>query len=88
MSGGGGQVTPAPDSLGGKVKPSDILGSIAGIAGGAGALGVPIGLPIAAISGIGSAIAKLFGGRLTEKEHRMLMDIQGRVDDRNSRGMK
>ena len=38
--------------------------------------------PIAAIAGIGSAIAKLFGGGLTQRELDMVMQIKSRVDQR------
>ena len=72
-------------AVGGKVKISGILGSIAGIAGPTAALApltAPIALPIAAIAGIGSAIARLFGGGVTQKELDMIMHIKGRVDQR------
>ncbi len=71
--------------LGGAVKPSDILSGIAGIAGPTAFLApitAPITAPIAAIAGIGSAIAKLFGGGLTQMELDMIMQIKGRVDQR------
>ena len=73
--------------LGGKVKASDVLGSISGIAAGTGALSgiaAPIAVPIAAIAGIGSAIAKLFGGGLTQGEINMVMKIKDRVDQRRN----
>lgn len=82
------QVSPAafPEELsGGAVKPSQILGTIAGIAGPAAALApftAPLTAPIAAIAGIGSAIAKLFGGGLTQNEMDMIMAIRDRVDQR------
>ncbi len=71
--------------VGGAVKPSGVLGSIAGIAGGASALSpatAVITAPIAAVASIGSAIAKLFGGNLSHKELEMIMEIQKRVDHR------
>ena len=71
--------------LGGAVKASSVLGSIAGIAAPVGALApilAPIALPIAAVASLGSAIAKLFGGGLTQKELDMIMEVKGRVDQR------
>ena len=70
---------------GGAVKPSQILGSIAGIAGTAAAVApvlAPIAAPVVLLSGIGSAIAKLFGGGVTQKELDMILHIKGRVDQR------
>jgi len=76
---------------GGAVKPSAILGSVAGISGGLAALAPPTAIvtaPLAAIAGIGSAIASLFGGGLTQSEMNMIMEIKGRVDQRrNIRGV-
>lgn len=73
------------DVRGGAVKPSDVLGGIAGIAGPLSVLSPATAIvtaPIAAIAGIGSAIAKLFGGGLTQSELNMLMQIKERVDQR------
>lgn len=79
------------DPQGGAVKPSQILGSIAGIAGPIAALApiaAPIALPIAAVASLGSALAKLFGGGITQNELDMIMHIKGRVDQRRDmRGM-
>lgn len=81
-----------PPQEGGAVKPSTVLGSVAGIAGPIAAVSpvlAPIAAPIAAIAGIGSAIAKLFGGGLdvpgsgfTQKELMMLGHIKMRHDAR------
>jgi len=70
---------------GGAIKPSSILSTIAGVAGPTAALApvaAPIALPIAAIAGIGSQIAKLFGGGLTQGEVDMIHEIKRRVDSR------
>jgi len=88
-----GTVTPTPSGtgeppIGGKVSASSVLGSVAGIAGGTTALSpvlAPFTAPVAAIAGIGSAIAKLFGGALTHQEVAMLGHIKNRVDTRNSK---
>ena len=85
---GPGQVSPpafAGDERGGAVKPSAILGAVGAVSAGASALFPPlavIGAPLAAIAGIGSAIAGLFGGGLTQQEMDMVMQIKGRVDAR------
>ena len=71
---------------GGAVKASTVLGSISGIAGGASVLSPATAIitaPIAAIAGIGSAIASLFGGSLTPTETRMVMKIHANVQSRN-----
>ncbi len=77
--------------VGGKVKPSTILGSIAGIAGPisvAAPFTAPLLAPISLLTGIGSAIAKIFGGGLTQQELNMVMEIKKRVDSRrDSRGV-
>lgn len=73
------------DSRGGAVKPSAILGSIAGVAGAAGALApitAPITIPLGIITGLAGTIAGLFGGGLTQGEMNMIMEIKGRVDQR------
>ena len=90
MDGGLGppQVSPPAfegDNRGGAIKPSSVLGTIAGVAGPAAVLApvlAPIAAPIAAIAGIGSAIAKLFGGGITQSELDMIMMIKDRVDQR------
>ena len=64
---------------------------MSGISGSLGALApiaAPIALPLSLITGLGSQIAKLFGGRLTEGEMKMLHHIKGRVDHRTKNGMK
>lgn len=74
-----------PNAVGGAVKPSSVLGSIAGIAGPLSVLSPATAIvtaPIAAIAGIGSAIAKLFGGGLTQRELDMVMQIKSRVEQR------
>ncbi len=71
--------------LGGKVKASSVLGSVAGISGSISAISpvlAPIAGPIAAIAGIGSAIAKLFGGGLTQQELDMVTEVHRRVQSR------
>ena len=71
---------------GGAIKASSVLGSIGGIAAGASALSPATAIvtaPVAAIAGIGSAIAKLFGGGLTQSEMDMIMKIKDRVDKRS-----
>lgn len=98
MSGGSGQVTPSPGSNvtqveqeGGAVKASQILGSIGAASGAAGLLApitAPITVPLGIIAGLGSTIAGLFGGRLTEGEMKMLATIKGRVDQRKKMGMQ
>ncbi len=80
-------VTLIEPDVGGKIKLSNILGTVAGVSGSLGALGAPLALPIAAIAGIGSSIAKLFGGGLTQKEVDMLMHIKSRVDHRRNNGV-
>ena len=73
------------DKRGGAIKPSQILGSIAGVAGAAGALApitAPITIPLGIISGLAGSIASLFGGGLTQGEMDMIMEIKGRVDQR------
>lgn len=93
-----GQVTPSPtnhattvESEGGAVKASQILGSVAA---GSGALGLlapitaPITVPLGILAGLGSTIAGLFGGRLTEGEMKMLATIKSRVDQRKKMGME
>lgn len=88
-----GEVTPTPAGtgeppIGGAVKASSVLGSIAGIAGPAAALSpvlAPFAAPIAAVASIGSAIAKLFGGSLTHQEMAMMGHIKNRVDKRNGK---
>jgi len=70
---------------GGAFKPSKLLGTIAGVAAPAAVLApalAPIAAPIAAIAGIGSQIAKLFGGGLTQGEVDMMHEIKRRVDSR------
>lgn len=91
---GPSQVSPPAfegDNRGGAIKPSAILGTIAGVAGPAAVLApilAPIAAPIAAIAGIGSAIAKLFGGSLedgdgfTQGEMDMIMEIKRRFESR------
>ena len=72
---------------GGAIKASSVLGSIGGIAAGASALSPATAIvtaPVAAIAGIGSAIAKLFGGGLTQSEMDMIMKIKDRVDKRST----
>lgn len=80
-----------PLPTGGAVKVSQVLGSVAGIAGGAAALAPITSIvtaPIAAIAGIGSAIASLFGGGLTQGEMDMIMMIKQRVDMRATRDVR
>ena len=75
------------DDKGGAIKASSVLGSISGIAAGASALSPATAIvtaPVAAIAGIGSAIAKLFGGGLTQSEMDMIMKIKDRVDKRST----
>ncbi len=74
---------------GGAVKPSDILGGISAVSGAASAIpgAAIITAPIAAIAGLASSIAKLFGGRLTHKELEMLGHIKNRVDHRKNIGL-
>ena len=75
---------------GGAVKASTVLGSISGIAGGASVLSPATAIitaPLAAIAGIGSAIASLFGGNLTSSEMRAVMQIHNNVQARNRMGM-
>ena len=76
---------------GGAFKPSKLLGTIAGVAAPAAVLVpalAPIAAPIAAIAGIGSQIAKLFGGSIedgdgfTQKEMDMMMEIKRRMHAR------
>ena len=72
---------------GGAIKASSVLGSIGGIAAGASALSPATAIvtaPIAAVASIGSAIAKLFGGGLTQSEMDMIMKIKDRVDKRST----
>ncbi len=76
------------DLTGGAVKPSSVLGSVGGIAGGVSAISpvlAPIAAPVAAIAGIGSAIAKLFGGGLTQSEMDMIMKVHNRVQQRKKK---
>lgn len=73
---------------GGAVKASTVLGSISGIAGGASVLSPATAIvtaPIAAIAGIGSAIASLFGGALTTTEMKAMMAIHANVQARKAR---
>ena len=75
------------DDKGGAIKASSVLGSIGGIAAGASALSPATAIvtaPIAAVASIGSAIAKLFGGGLTQSEMDMIMKIKDRVDKRST----
>ena len=72
---------------GGAIKASSVLGSIGGIAAGASALSPATAIvtaPIAAVASIGSVIAKLFGGGLTQSEMDMIMKIKDRVDKRST----
>ena len=74
-----------PKKLGGALKPSQILGSISGVAGAAGALApvlAPIAIPVSLVSGLLGSIAGLFGGGLTQNEADMIMQIKSRVDQR------
>ena len=54
------------DHFGGKIKASDVLGGISGIAAGASAIPflAPFTAPIAALTGVAGGIARLFGGAL------------------------
>lgn len=73
------------DQKGGAIKPSEILGTVAGISGAASTLFPPlaiVGAPLAAVASIGSLVAKLFGGGLTQRELDMVMMIKSRVDQR------
>lgn len=77
-----------PVKKAGGVKVSTVLGSISGIAGGAAALAPITSIvtaPIAAIAGIGSAIASLFGGALTQTEMQAVMKIHTNVQARKRR---
>ncbi len=85
---GPSQVSPPAfegDNRGGAIKPSQILGSISGVAGAAGLLApitAPITVPLGIITGLAGTIAGLFGGGLTQMEVDMIMEIKGRVDQR------
>ncbi len=73
--------------VGGKVKASQILGSIAGVSGAAGALApitAPITIPLGIITGLAGTIAGIFGGGLTQLEMDTIMEIKGRVDSRRN----
>ena len=73
------------DDRGGAIKPSAILGSIAGVAGAAGALApilAPVAIPLGIITGLAGTIAGLFGGGLVQSEVDMLNEIKRRVDMR------
>ena len=72
---------------GGKVKASAVLGSISGIAGAASPFAGPAAVltaPLAGLAGLGSLIAKAFGGALTHKEMEMMGHIKRRVDHRRT----
>ena len=71
------------------MKPSEILGGISAVSGAASAIPAAAVLtaPISAITGLAASIAKLFGGRLTEKEVQMLHHIKNRVDHRKNIGL-
>lgn len=82
----GGVVKRKPVRKGGAVKPSAVLGTISGIAGGASLIiPNPITPIISGIAGIGSAIAGLFGGALTPTELRAVMAIHANVQARKAR---
>lgn len=71
--------------VGGAIKPSQILGSISGVAGAAGALApitAPIAIPVSIVTGLLGSIAGLFGGSLTQGEVDMITMIKSRVDQR------
>ena len=97
MSGGAGIVVPNPPSksvsfpdTGGAVKPSQILGAVSAGSGALGALApiaAPIAIPLSILTGLGSSIASIFGGRLTEKEMNMLAMIKHRVERRKKMGL-
>ena len=75
--------------LGGKVKASDVVGTI----GTLGSVLPGIGPAVGAIGAIGKGILKLFGGSingsgLTQKEMNVLMEIQRRVQEREKRSRK
>ncbi len=69
------------EELGGKVKPSDVIGAI----GDVGSVIPVVGPVISLVSKIGKGIAKLFGGSLTQKELDMTMEIHRRVNERERR---
>ena len=69
------------EGLGGKVKPSDVIGAI----GDVGSVIPVVGPVISLVSKIGKGIAKLFGGSLTQKELDMAMEIHRRVNERERR---
>lgn len=79
------------DSVGGAVKPSQILGTVGATLGGIGALApitAPITIPLGILTGLAGGIAGLFGGGLTQMEVNMLTQIKERVDQRrNLRGV-
>ncbi len=66
------------EELGGKIKPSDVIGTI----GDVGSIIPVVGPAISLVSKIGKSIAKLFGGSLTQKELDMAMEIHRRVNER------
>lgn len=83
------QSPPNVTGVGGAVKPSQILGSIAGVSTGLGAVApilAPITIPLSILTGLGSSIASLFGGRLTQAEFDMLANIKKRVETRRQMG--
>ena len=66
------------DELGGKIKPSDVIGAI----GDVGSVIPVVGPVISLVSKIGRGIAKLFGGGISKKELDMVMEIHRRVQER------
>lgn len=78
---------------GGKLKPSTVLGSASTALTGVSALGfdAPITLPLAGLTGIASAITKLFGfGGLTAEQAKILQRAQrsGLVVSHRRRGRR
>lgn len=77
------QLSRRPDNIetpiGGKVKVSDVLGTIGTIGSAVPVIGPVIG----AFGAIGKGISKLFGGKFTRKELEVLQEIHRRVGVRN-----
>ncbi len=81
--------TEEDDEIGGGINISQILGAVSAGSGALGALApvtAPVTIPLGIISGLGSTIAGLFGGRLTRQEMTMIAAIKHRVDSRRVNG--
>ena len=79
-----GNVVPSADiaERGGKIKVSQILGTVGAGAGAIGALApitAPVAIPLGILAGLGSSIASLFGGNLSMEELKMVAMIKHRV---------